>query len=202
MSKKDLTGQKFGKVTAINPAGTNESGNTLWLCECECGNKTIVVNSNLTRGNSKSCGCVGRDKIIKRNTIHNLCHTRIYNVWRNMKERSLNPNCKEYKYYGGRGIKICDKWFEFKNFYNDMQKTYQEHLTLDRTDVNGNYEPSNCRWVTQLRQANNKRNNIFVTVNGITSTLADTCREYNVNYNLVWKRLFRGWTIEQALFQN
>jgi len=199
MAKIDLTGQKFGKLTAIKPVGTNKSGNTLWKCKCDCGNSSVVINSNLTRGNSKSCGCTNSERLIKRNTKHNLCYTPIYNVWSSMKERCRNKNCKEYVHYGGRGIKICDEWMDFNNFYNGMIGTYKKGLSLDRINVNGNYEPSNCRWVTQLRQCNNKRNNLYLTIDGVTATLADICRSYNVGYQKVWKRLKRGWPIEEAV---
>lgn len=198
--KKDLTGQKFGKLTAIKPVGINKSGNTLWECRCDCGNSSIVINSNLTRGNSKSCGCTNSKRLIARNTSHGMCNTKIYVTWYSMLERCRRKTNTDYKHYGARGIKVCKEWSDFNKFYEwAMANGYQKDLTIDRIDVNGNYEPLNCRWVTQLRQCNNKRNNLYLTIDGITASLADICRRYNVGYRKVWKRLKRGWTIEEAV---
>lgn len=200
MVKNDLTGQRFGKLIAIKPVGTNKSGNTLWECKCDCGNSSIVINSNLTRENSKSCGCTNSERLIKRNTSHGMSKTKIYAKWLSMLERCRTKTNTDYKYYGARGINVCKEWKDFNKFYKwAMNNGYENSLTIDRINVNGNYEPSNCRWVTQLRQCNNKRNNLYLTIDGVTASLADICRMYNARYTMVWKRLRRGWSIEKAV---
>jgi hypothetical protein len=200
MAKIDLRGKKFGRLTVISVFGKTKSFNTIWLCKCDCGKEVTVINTNLTRGNSKSCGCVNIEKICERNTTHGMTGTPLYKVWVSMRNRCNTKSCSTYKYYGGRGIKICNEWQEFNNFYNwALKNGFKEELTLDRKNNNGNYEPSNCRWVTQLMQSNNKRNNRYLTINGMTASLADICRLYNAKYKLVWKRLKAGWTLEKAL---
>lgn len=200
MCKKDLAGQKFERLTAIQPIGKNKSGNTIWECQCDCGNFVRVINSNLSRGNSKSCGCIGSEKTIARNTKYPNKNNQIYSAWKGMKNRCLTKSSTMYRYYGGRGIVICDEWFDFNNFQNWAANSgFFSGATLDRIDFNGHYEPANCRWVTQLEQANNKSNNRYLTYQGTTASLASICRHYNANYKRVWKRLKRGWELERAL---
>lgn len=166
MKTKDLTGAKFGKLTVIERQGSNKNGRALWLCECECKNKIIVASPLLLSGKTKSCGCLRAEASTCRSTKHGKKNTRIYEVWKNMKKRCYNPNTKEYKHYGGRGITICPEWRNnFKTFYEwAMSHGYNEEAprgltTIDRIDNNGNYEPKNCRFITIAEQQRNKRNN-------------------------------------------
>lgn len=154
----DLTNQKFGRLTVINFAYT-KSHKTYWNCQCECGKNTIVYSQKLKTGHTKSCGCYKREKTIKRNYRHGLCKTRLYSIWHDMNTRCYYKNTDFYKYYGGRGIRICDDWkYDFVNFYNwSISNGYKDNLSIDRINVNGNYEPNNCRWATNLEQALNKR---------------------------------------------
>lgn len=153
-----VPGQVFGKLTVIREDGRNSHGDIMWLCQCECGNTCFCPSSGLRRGNNKSCGCSNGKK------YHGQADNRLYSVWCTMKARCTNPNNEKYAIYGGRGISVCNEWMhDFPAFSEwavsagyDFDASYGE-CTLDRIDVNGNYEPDNCRWVDAKTQATNKR---------------------------------------------
>lgn len=195
---RDLTGQRFGRLIAIKLDGHDKRGLSRWFCKCDCGVEKTIVMSHLVRGLTTSCGCYNREKTIRDNLTHNMTHTRIYLIWAGMKQRCLNSNTLHFKDYGGRGITICDKWLRFEGFYQDMNGTYDDLLTIDRINSNGNYEKSNCTWSTKLVQANNKRNNRILTYNGVTDTISNLCRDNNINKYLVKDRLKLGWSVEKA----
>jgi hypothetical protein len=157
----DLTNKVFGKLTVIKQHGRDKWGQVAWECRCECGKSVVVVSGNLRRKHGNiSCGCGKSDQTRRRYTTHG--HTskkvsREYRTWQGMKKRCLNKSHFMYKDYGGRGIKICDRWLNsFENFLSDMGERPPD-FTLDRIDVNGNYEPSNCRWADWFTQSRNKR---------------------------------------------
>lgn len=157
----DLTGKRFGRLTVIEKTSIDTSKEVCWLCQCDCGNITKPIrSSDLRRGDAISCGCFRKEFMSKKQTVHGLENTRVYNIWNNMNYRCYNAKSNNYKYYGSRGITVCDEWRNsVKAFYDwAMSNGYSDDLTLDRIDVNGNYEPSNCRWVTMKVQNNNKRN--------------------------------------------
>lgn len=213
---KDLTGQKFNRWTVLEYAGKDKHNNALWLCECDCIDKTrrIVNGNNLRRGISTSCGCwqkeLAKENCIERNIDtgaqyarkHGLSGSRIYRIWCDMKSRCYRKKDAHYFLYGGRGIKIYDEWKnDFMTFYNwAIDNGYNETLTIERIDVNGNYEPNNCKWATFDEQANNKRCSRIYTYNNKTQTLKQWANEYNINYHTLTSRIDEfNWDFEKAL---
>lgn len=153
----DLTGERFGRLTVIKRVENDKSFGSKWLCKCDCGNECVVFSNNLRRGNTTSCGCVA----IESRTTHNKWGTKVYRTYDHMKQRCYNPNSNGYKYWGGRGIKICDEWLNsFDAFYNYVSKLPhygEEGRSIDRINNDGDYEPNNVRWATKSEQNANKR---------------------------------------------
>ena len=198
MKRQDITGQKFGKLTVIKRLGLNSSGHSIYLCQCECGNFTKVSRPNLKSGSVKSCGCLLKHSEKR----HGLSKTPLYNSWRDMKIRCYNENSPSYVNYGGRGIKVCEEWLnDFMTFYKwAMANGYKKGLSIDRIDVNGNYEPNNCRWVSMKVQQNNRRNNHYITYRGETHTLMEWSEITGINYDCLKTRINTlKWSIEKAL---
>ena len=161
--KRDLIGERFGKLTVIERAGTHKSPcgtkRSMWLCRCDCGGETVASRNNLTSGALTSCGCVKTEKLKKLNTTHGGTHDRLYQIWRSMKQRCSNPQNKAFKYYGAVGINVCEEWekdyqtfktWAYENGYDENAELMK--CTIDRIDPNRNYEPSNCRWVDMFVQ--------------------------------------------------
>lgn len=196
----DLTGQKFGRLTAIKRVENTKNKDTLWLCKCDCGGETITRITNLRNGNTKSCGCLNKEHLLKSITKHGLHDKKLYNTWKGMRQRCNNKNNPAYKNYGGRGITICAEWNNFKNFYDwAMNNGYQKGLSIDRIDNNKGYNPNNCRFTDQTTQSNNRRNNKIFTYKEQTHTLAEWAIFYNMNYWALRSRIKRGWSIEKTL---
>lgn len=211
MRGHDLTGKKFGRLTVLHLAQPrySKSGKKIryWHCKCECGNEVDVLNTSLLRNSTQSCGCLHRDLFILSNTKHGACSnrkmTRLYTIWMNMRDRCNNESHHAYMNYGGRGITVCDEWNDdylcFEKWANE--NGYSKDLTLDRIDVDGNYEPSNCRWATRKEQANNKRTNRVLTINGETKTLSEWSEISGISVSTIWARMnVYGWDEEHAVF--
>lgn len=153
---KDITGTRSGKLVALYPTDEMKHGKTVWMCQCDCGGTRKATVNDILFGYVTSCGCA--------NIHHGLCHTKLYNVWKSMKQRCNNKNNHAYKWYGGKGVKVCDEWngsHSYENFYKwAMASGYKEGLTIDRIDPDGNYEPNNCRWITISEQQRNRSNSL------------------------------------------
>lgn len=197
---KDLTGQKFGRLTVIKRDGSDNFRLAMWLCKCDCGNFKRVRSRALQIGQTQSCGCLHKEITAITHTKHGGRHTRLYNIWCGIKARCLNEQTACFKYYGGRGIKICDEWTNFKPFYEwSMANGYDDKLTIDRIDVNGNYEPNNCRWVTLKEQQNNRTNNHLITLGEKTCTLKEWADSLGISHSTLLERIERWGNIEEAL---
>lgn len=188
----NLIGQKFGKLTVIRYDHTNKNG-AYWLCRCDCGKEKIVCAHSLKTGHVSSCGCL-------RFSADNHSKERLYTTWKDMLRRCFNPKCKSYPNYGGRGITVCNEWkSSYLNFKSwALHSGYTDSLTIDRIDSNGNYEPSNCRWVTLKVQENNTRKNRFLEYHGISHTVSEWANILEISYPALLNRLKRGWSLEKA----
>lgn len=203
---KDITGQKFGRLTVLNRTESTSIANreVKWMCKCDCGNYKAVFGGELRSGNTSSCGCFKIESIKRVNTTHGNCtrkngQTTEYKSWSGMKERCYNKNNNNYPDWGGRGITVCDRWLHsFNNFLEDMGKKPTTKHSIDRINNDGNYEPSNCRWAEKKQQQNNTRYNKMVTYNGKTQSLASWTNELGLVYHLIQSRMVKGWTAEQA----
>ena len=192
-SVKNIIGKRYGRLVVLEYCGSS-----MWKCLCDCGNVVNVRTNSLTgtRINTRSCGCLHKDKVTK----HGRHKTRIYRIWGEMRSRCHNPQNDNYNSYGGRGIKICNEWADFKKFYLwSVENGYSDKLTLDRIDVNGDYSPQNCRWATSKQQANNRRNNHYMSLNGQTKTVTEWANEYGIVPTTLLSRLRKGIQLEVAL---
>lgn len=203
----DLTGNKYGRLSVTKKV---DGGNkcVLWECICDCGNRAIVRSSSMTSGRTRSCGCLaressaqnGRDNVGKKKDRHGHArrNTSTYGIWRGMKQRCLNKLAGEYPNYGGRGIKVCDRWLKFDNFLADMGVRPAGHH-LDRLDNNGHYEPNNCAWVTPKQNQRHTRKSRMITAFGETKCLSAWAESKGIKPLTLHKRLVCGWDVELAL---
>lgn len=201
----DLTGRRFGRLTAIKPEGISADGKILWACVCECGAIVKVRASLLWSGHTKSCGCLQREKRAELNratkTTHHATHTRLYGVWRGMRRRCSAKTGEKYENYAKRGIAVCAEWENSFEAFQEwaLANGYRDDLTLDRKDNNGPYCPENCRWVTMEVQNNNRRINRFINHRNETRTLSQWAKYAGIHPSTLRRRLDRGWDIERAL---
>lgn len=200
MRNKDITGQKFGRLTAIKlhhmEPRKNGKVRPCWLFKCDCGKTVVARKENVMNGHTSSCGCLHKESI----TRHGFSNTRLFDILHGMKQRCFNKKLKCYKNYGGRGITLCDDWLSNPDsFYKWAIKSgYKDNLTIDRIDNNGNYCPENCRWVTRLEQNRNLRKNRLITYKGETRCLSEWASLYHLQKSTLKGRLDRGWSVEEA----
>ena len=211
---EDFIGKKFGKLTIVGfshkkqkfASGGKKNGNDFYYnCECDCGGKTTSRLADLKNGKAISCGCYRIERTKEHNkkyNIANLWETKLYKIYSKMKDRCYNTNNKRYKDYGGRSITVCDEWKNnFQVFYDwAMSNGYEEGLSIDRINNDGNYEPNNCRFVNSVIQNNNKRNNYYITYKGKTQSAKQWADELCINYRTLKSRLvILKWSAERAL---
>lgn len=194
----DLSGQRFGMLTVMRRAYSGKAGagyHAAWECICDCGKTTTVLSSSLRSGDTRSCGCISG------NHKHGGRNLRLYSIWTNMKSRVNNPNASRYANYGGRGISICDEWLNsFENFRDwALSNGYADNLSIDRRDNDGNYEPSNCRWVDTKTQMGNTSVSLSLMHEGKIQTLNAWAREKEISASTLCRRLKKGMPLEQAL---
>lgn len=200
-------GKRYGKLTILGYKDINAKWNDLMaLCRCDCGNEKYIRLNKVRTGWTQSCGCLHREITSQMHYKHGGSKERLYNVWDNIKARCYNPNNTEYQNYGGRGIGLCKEWMEYSNFRTwayangyDEEAPYSQ-CTIDRIDVNGNYEPSNCRWVDCETQCNNKRNNIRISYNGETHTVKEWSEITGLKRSVIKDRYQRGIPAEDILY--
>lgn len=202
----DLVGRKFGRLFVVEEgerkidSDGRHRTSVKWICDCGA---TVTVRATRVRnGKTLSCGCIQKENLAMRNSIHQSCQTRLYRIWCAMKTRCDNPNTSIYKNYGGRGITVCDEW---RNSFECFQKWalksgYDDSKSVDRIDNNGNYTPANCRWATKIEQANNKRSNRMLYHNGVYKTVSEWAKVLNLPVYLIEDRVNKlGWSVEEAL---
>lgn len=197
---KNLTGKRFGRLEVICRVGTGPGRSALWECRCDCGRIIKTTAHSLRICGTKSCGCLQKETVRAIMTKHGMYQSATYGIWEGVISRCNNPNNHAYNYYGGRGITVCDRWKSFENFLIDMGER-PGRKTIDRINVNGDYEPGNCRWASMKEQRRNCRNTVFYEFNGQKKILPDWAEEFGINMGTVKSRLTRGWTLDRALTQ-
>lgn len=200
MPRVDLTGQRFGSLLVLGFSHVDKTRSANWFCRCDCGKEIVLKGNNLRMGNTRSCECLARKAVGDRSRTHGECKSRLYRIWSALHSRCTNDHIEDtFKNYGGRGIQVCDDWKTYETFREwALASGYEDGLSIDRIDVNGNYEPSNCRWATQREQCRNRRNTLWVEFNGYKKPLAEWCDELNLPYRVVYARM-KKMSFEDAI---
>lgn len=194
--RTDLCGVRVGRLTVLEFAGVNKYRNAYWRCVCDCGEENVVLHSSLSRGRTKSCGCL-LGKHIK---THGMSGLPEYRLWKNMIARCRYVDIKRYSSYAGRGIRVADEWNDFEKFYADMGPRPSPAYSLERLNNDGNYEPGNVVWATRKEQVNNTTRSRRIEVLGETMTVAQASEKYCVPSHRILSRLNRGWDPDKAVF--
>ena len=200
---EDMVGKTFDRLTVIGLSHVGSNRKRMWLCSCSCGGNAVVSTSDLNKGHTKSCGCIKREldktKFITHGETIGGKLSDTYVAWAAMKQRCNDINFEQYSDYGGRGITICDEWYDFSKFKSDMGDK-PAGKSLDRRDNNLGYFKENCKWSTREEQGANKRNNVLLTFNGVTQTMSQWAKELGIKYSTLQARVNTyGWTTERAL---
>ena len=193
---RDLLGERFGRLIVVKKHGINKWGNIEWECKCDCGNTHIAASGKLIQGKVTSCGCYAHDLHVQQLQTHGITtggKPRTFIIWNGMKARCLNPKATSYPAYGKRGINVCEEWLSFENFHKwAVENGYDDELTLDRKDSNGNYEPSNCRWISSIQNQKMHRNARYITIYGTEKNVNDWCKELHISKATAYKHLNVG----------
>ena len=202
---KDFTGKRVGKLTVVGFSHLDDANAARWLCQCDCGNTCLVTGGELSRKprnvRPKSCGCSQMASVVETHSTHGMTGTPEYQAWHDMRSRCGNPNVREWKRYGARGIKVCDRWMDsFEAFLSDLGPRPSSKYSLERKDVNGPYEPDNCEWVLTRRQQWNRRDSIKVKYQGREMSLGELAFETGMSRFALRGRIVKnGMTAEQAV---
>lgn len=181
---------RFGRLTVISPFESDLHGHSRWVCKCDCGNEMVAYGTNLKRGLTTSCGCKRKEVTKEKKTTHGMYDTPLYHSWSGMLQRCKNSNDKLYHRYGGRGIKVCEEWNDFENFYQwSIKNNYRPGLTIDRINNDDSYYPENCRWTDRITQGNNTSQNRRIVYREITKTIAQWARLFKMDYNTLYRHL-------------
>lgn len=193
-----MLGKRYGRLVVQSHAGVKKQKH-YWNCLCDCGSTHVTNTNSLTQGHTQSCGCLQAEVMARGNVVHGLSRTPAYTAWLNIRARCENEASPSYKNYGGRGIRVCDRWQSFDNFFADMGQPPSAQHSIERLNNNGNYEPDNCIWATRYQQSRNRRNNVSVTINGETKFISEWCEQYGIALASVHRRLKKGYTMERAI---
>lgn len=198
----DLTGQRFGKLVVIDRA-ESRGKQTMWNCLCDCGNKTVAFGGHLKDGHTKSCGCQRKNACGNNFRTHGMSDTHLYYIWYDMKVRCYYRQNNNYHNYGGRGITVCDEWLNSFEAFRDwaLQNGYQDGLSIERIDVNGNYCPANCCFITMAKQALNKRDNHLVDYYGELLPISEAARRSGIDPHTISKRIQYGFSGELLFYK-
>jgi hypothetical protein len=192
----DLTRKTFGRLLVLNLWGRTKRGQAIWWCRCVCGNEKPILGYSLSNGDSQSCGCLHKEKMTKHGQHKKGERTSEYTVWDAMMQRCANSKHKSWKRYGGRGIKVCDRWHDFQNFYIDMGPRPSSKYWIERRDNDGDYCPENCYWATTHDQSRNRCSNSWLTAFEETKIVSDWNKELEIGHSTIQYHLERGKTME------
>lgn len=190
----DLAGQTFGRLTVRHYAGIDKHQKRVWNCTCSCGNQVSVTTTQLRLGKTQSCGCLKTDTHTKHGDIASL----EYHAWRSMRSRCTNESNRHYANYGGRGIKVCQRWEVYENFLSDMGRKPTKTHSLERNDNDGDYTPENCKWATKSEQTRNRSVSVWIEYGGKKMLVQDWATELGLPYTTLYSRIRNGWTVERA----
>lgn len=187
----NLVGQKFGRLVVLRKSGVDKKRNFIWECKCECGNLTSAPAFTLRSGGKKSCGCLWLEQHLEKHKTHGESGSRLYRIYRGMRQRCENKNSNIFKHYGGRGIKVCPEWKKYTDFKKWVQvSNYANGLSIERINVNGDYEPKNCTWIHRSHQQRNRRNTLRFKFNGTEKTLTEWSSFLGIKYSTLYCRIF------------